>query len=623
MYWDKKNLTEGHALIIKGSGPHGFEQASPYFRLRHVLTGFYGTAGTLILTPPNHKDILVTDSRYSEEAKHLLPPHYLLIEEREDNWDIIIPAIIAHLSEKTVSDKNTADNSFLPSLKGLAICDAQHSIQEYSILQKLSIRYCNSELKCLSYKWYAKTLASSITRYTTLSKNQNKDKSTQHLSETQQAQASQSRSWLFEPSKATTKAGRIQTFIQSIPKGATAYLSFSPFEFAYLTAFRVTPTHTADGSNQSNSHTMLAPLAFLLLPKTKTILLWIPPSIATTPQLTTTLQDTLQEWTITQKPYENVFEHSLLKKELPATCAYDPSLIPAYCQSLLDEHFSFFSPIKHDSSILSPDEITGVRNASLRESKSLTRACAEYKYACMHEGKILDEYQLCMHIDSRNKTDPQYIMPSFASIVTTGTHGNMIHHRVSKSTAFTIKQESVVLIDTGSHFKDGSTDITRTLYIGKAPDPKLIHDYTMVLKSHIALCTAHFSPRSSGAFLDTLCRAPMIKHNMDYPHGTGHGIGLCTDVHWGAVFLHKDCDVYVEPGMLLSIEPGYYTDSYGIRLENMALVIELPDITKKEKNTLGFEVLSYVPFEDTLIDNTLLTDQEKTWLAWYQAKSYK
>jgi Xaa-Pro aminopeptidase len=184
---------------------------------------------------------------------------------------------------------------------------------------------------------------------------------------------------------------------------------------------------------------------------------------------------------------------------------------------------------------------------------------------------------------------------------------------------------SIYLIDSGGQYLDGTTDITRTVVVGE-PTDEMRDRFTRVLKGHIAVATAIFPKGTRGTQLDSFARRPLWEAGLDYAHGTGHGVGSFLSVHEGpqrispAGSAQAGGDEPLRAGMILSNEPGYYkTGEYGIRIENLVLVVEHP-VEGAEKETLGFETLTFAPIERRLIKKEMLSPSELEWLNAYHAE---
>ena len=214
--------------------------------------------------------------------------------------------------------------------------------------------------------------------------------------------------------------------------------------------------------------------------------------------------------------------------------------------------------------------------------------------------------------------DKTFICESFATISAFEENGAIIHYKANISSNKKIDKSSLYLIDTGAHYLDGTTDITRTLLVGKAKS-QMLDDYTLVLKGHIAIASASFPVGTKGRELDTLGRVALWSEGKDYAHGTGHGVGHVLSVHEGPISISKTSECYIESGMVISNEPGYYKKGvYGIRIENLEFVKE-----KANKNFLFFENLTRVPLELNLINRCMLSSFEINWINNYHKKVYQ
>jgi Xaa-Pro aminopeptidase len=210
---------------------------------------------------------------------------------------------------------------------------------------------------------------------------------------------------------------------------------------------------------------------------------------------------------------------------------------------------------------------------------------------------------------------------SFPAISGAGEHGAIIHYRVTPETDRPLRPGDLYLIDSGAQYPDGTTDITRTVWIGPdQPPAELRRHVTAVLRGNIALATTIFPKGATGPQLDAIARRPLWASGLDYDHGTGHGVGSYLSVHEGPVSLSRTGGpAPLEPGMILSDEPGYYrTGAYGIRLENLLLV--QPATVEAAKPFLQFEVLTLAPFDRRLIDPALMDPSEIAWLDAYHAR---
>jgi Xaa-Pro aminopeptidase len=210
---------------------------------------------------------------------------------------------------------------------------------------------------------------------------------------------------------------------------------------------------------------------------------------------------------------------------------------------------------------------------------------------------------------------------SFDTISGAGPNGAVVHYRVEEKTNRPLEMGTLYLVDSGGQYLDGTTDITRTVAIGE-PSVEMRQRFTLVLKGHIALARATFPKGTRGGQLDVLARQYLWANGLDYAHGTGHGVGSFLSVHEGPqrIATFSGGDEPLQPGMILSNEPGYYkTGEYGIRIENLVLVVER-EIPGAEQAMLGFETLSFAPIDRTLVDRDMLGAEERAWLDAYHAK---
>ena len=190
----------------------------------------------------------------------------------------------------------------------------------------------------------------------------------------------------------------------------------------------------------------------------------------------------------------------------------------------------------------------------------------------------------------------------------------VVHYRVTEETNRTIKLGDLYLVDSGAQYLDGTTDITRTIAVGD-PGDEARNYFTRVLKGHIAIASSKFPVGTTGSQLDALARAPLWAIGADYDHGTGHGVGSYLGVHEGPQRISKVSNsIALQPGMILSNEPGYYrSGAYGIRLENL-LVVKSEIIPNADRKMLSFETITLAPFDTSMIIEELLADHEKNWL---------
>jgi Xaa-Pro aminopeptidase len=266
-------------------------------------------------------------------------------------------------------------------------------------------------------------------------------------------------------------------------------------------------------------------------------------------------------------------------------------------------------------------ELQGTRDAHVRDGA----AVAKFLAFIAREGvkATLDEISAADRLLEFRREGANFRDTSFDTISGAGSNGAIVHYRATPSTSKRIAPDMLYLVDSGAQYLEGTTDITRTLAIGN-PTAEQKDRFTRVLKGHIALATVRFPKGTTGSQLDALARAPLWEAGLDYDHGTGHGVGSYLSVHEGPQRISKMPNTQaLLPGMIVSNEPGYYkTGEYGIRIENLIAVTELPQTPGAERPMLGFETLTLAPIARELIDLALLTAAERAWMDAYHARVF-
>lgn len=282
-------------------------------------------------------------------------------------------------------------------------------------------------------------------------------------------------------------------------------------------------------------------------------------------------------------------------------------------------------PVVLPKAVKNAAEQSGHRAAQARDGAAVAR----FLHWLSVEGPKggLDEMSAAERLHELRKATGDLRDLSFDTISGAGPNGAIVHYRVSEETNLKLEPNSVFLVDSGGQYPDGTTDITRTVWIGPDEAPAEIRDrYTRVLKGHIRLATQTFPKGTTGSQLDTLARMFLWEAGLDYAHGTGHGVGSFLAVHEGPQRIAKPrggqagTEQELLAGMILSNEPGYYkTGAYGIRIENLVLVEERT-IAGAEGEWLGFETLTLAPIDKALLDRDLLSEAEIAWWNAYHAR---
>jgi Xaa-Pro aminopeptidase len=261
-------------------------------------------------------------------------------------------------------------------------------------------------------------------------------------------------------------------------------------------------------------------------------------------------------------------------------------------------------------------ELAGTRAAHLRDGAAMAQFLCWFSEEAPKGG--LSEISAVEKLEECRRATGALVDISFPSISGAGPNAALPHYRVSASSNRPITP-GIFLIDSGGQYEDGTTDITRTLAIG-TPNSEMRDRFTRVLKGMIAIACAVFPKGTSGAQLDAFARQALWQIGTDFDHGTGHGVGTFLSVHEGPQRLSKIGTTPLEPGMILSDEPGYYrTGAWGIRIENL-IVVEKREIQGAEREMYGFETITFAPIDLALVEPGLLTADERAWLNAYHAE---
>ena len=274
-------------------------------------------------------------------------------------------------------------------------------------------------------------------------------------------------------------------------------------------------------------------------------------------------------------------------------------------------------PIALLKAVKNTTEIKGTQTAHRRDAVALARFLAFIDREAP-SGK-LTEIDAVEALETLRRDTGALKDVSFPTISGTGPNGAIVHYRVTRKSNRRIAPGDLLLIDSGAQYEDGTTDVTRTMAVGE-PTGEMRDRFTRVLRGHIAIARAIFPDGTNGAQLDTLARQYLWAAGVDFEHGTGHGVGSYLSVHEGPARISKLGTTPLKRGMILSNEPGYYkTDGFGIRIENLELVVAA-DIKGAEKPMNAFETLTLAPIDRRLIDVAMLTKDELDWLNAYHAR---
>lgn len=301
----------------------------------------------------------------------------------------------------------------------------------------------------------------------------------------------------------------------------------------------------------------------------------------------------------------------------------DPAAAPVKVQQLVEdsggEVHAERSPLQLMKAKKNAVEIQGAIKAHIRDGVAMTR----YLAAILEQGAAAKHTEISSSdlLEKIRSTGAHFRGLSFDTISGAGGNGAIVHYRSTEKSDQPLLSGPVYLIDSGAQYLDGTTDITRTVAVD-TPSEEMKENNTRVLKGHIQVAMAVFPAGTTGNVLDEKARAPLKEAGLDYAHGTGHGVGSYLSVHEGPCGISPlATTVPLEPGMIISNEPGYYKEGeYGIRIENLVTVIDTGKKDAEGRALLGFETLTLAPIDRNLIEPSLLSDDELKWLNDYHAR---
>ncbi len=312
--------------------------------------------------------------------------------------------------------------------------------------------------------------------------------------------------------------------------------------------------------------------------------------------------------------FNNFFE--VITKIKGTNFCIDKHTCSIFYESIIKSNFTIKSkndPCYFLKSIKNKNEIENMKKAHIYDGVALTKFLY---WAKKKTPKDLDELKIEKKLENFRKKNNNYLYPSFNTIAGLGPNAAIIHYRANKLSNRNLKKNDLLLCDSGGQYKYGTTDVTRTISFGK-PSKYIKNIFTRVLKGHIAVVTTDLNKINKGSIIDKRARKWLKEINLDYAHGTGHGVGFFLNVHEGPQSISKFNNVPLEKGMIISNEPGYYKENkFGIRIENLIYILE-------KKNKLYFENLTYAPIDKDLIDFSLLNKKEKKYLFKYNFDTYK
>lgn len=555
------------AYIVPTADFHGSEYVGEHFKVREFLSGFTGSAGTLLVMPD--MAALWTDGRYFLQAgRELADSGIELMKSGQPG----VPTLPEFLGEELVVgdvigfDGRTVTGAFVEELRE-------------KTAEKQIAFYWEEDLADLIWDGRPPLSAEPV--------------------------------WEPELSHAgLSREEKLQKVREEMEvHGADAFLVTALDEVAWLLNLR----------GNDVRHTPVF-LSYLFITKKRTIL------CAQKDAFSETVCGKLRLAGVTLLPYEAIEEMAASltagQRILADEKRVNFRLLQAVPKDV--EKINKPSPVALMKAVRTPEEIAHIRSAHEKDGVAVTRFLYWLKSQVGQEE--ITEREAARKLGEFRAEMEGYLEPSFASIVAYGSHGAVVHYEATAETDAVIEPRGLCLVDSGGQYREGTTDVTRTIVMG-AVTAEEKRAYTLVLKGHLRLGAAKFLEGVCGQNLDILARLPLWENGLDYNHGTGHGVGHLLSVHEGPQNVHwrirrgMDC-VPLKEGMVFSNEPGLYAaGKFGVRHENLVLV------RKGEKNEHGqflyLEPLTMVPFDREAIDLALMTAEELTLLNGYHKEVYK
>lgn len=545
-------LKEGvDCLIIPSTDPHSSEYVHPHWKTRAWVSGFNGSAGTLLIT--QDKAGLWTDFRYYIEAAECIK-----------NNDFV-------LFKQGMPDTPSFSNFINYTVKKGGVVGIDGSVFTTSLYESLKDEISSNGI----------SIKRDFDPITDL--------------------------WTDRPSRPDTKAfeldvkfcgedrkSKIDRVREVMAKrGVDNYIISSLADIAWLFNLRAGDV----------DYTPLV-LSYAVVSK-ESVNLYISDF-----KLDDTITDNLVDAGVTIKDYSGIAD-DIARFEAGSTVYYNADVLNAYLSGLIPEtcHIKRGSDFTADfKCIKSETEIKNTRIAMEKDGAALVKFFKLLEER-LEKGEEITEYSIAPSLREARLSMENCVDESFAPIVGYTSNGALCHYSAQESTAKKINPTGMLLIDSGGQYFEGTTDITRTISLGDATDEEILH-YTLVLKGHIQLSLAKFPEGTTGAQLDILARQPLWDRKLNYGHGTGHGVGYFLGVHEGPQNISpRSFKADLKPGQITSNEPGIYIEGkHGIRIENLVLTKEAGDGLYQK--FYEFETLTLFPYDINLIDKRLLTDVE-------------
>lgn len=550
------------AAIIPQTDPHLGEYIADHWQVRRWLSGFNGSAGTLVIT--NKEALLWTDSRY-----------FLQAAEQLDGTDIILmkdglpetPSIIQYLISQLVKGSTVAIDGLLFSTTEVASMRASLSKHGLNL---------DTHFSPINNIWTDRPALPSCELF------------------------------LHDEKYAGKSAlAKIRDILNQLKEqGAQAILVSDLAELAWTLNIR---SHDVNCNPVATGFLYLSPSQSVLFVKKE--------------KVTAEVSTALAAANVAVAEYDSILS---FLESLPesTTVLYDaPHTADRLIDALGNRAIAGTSPIPMMKAVKNVTQINGIRSAMEKDGAALVGAFMEIERR-LRENEELTELAVADILTEYRSKQELYVDESFETIAGYGPHGAIVHYSATPESSSTVKPEGLLLIDSGAQYLDGTTDITRTIAVG-VPTHEERHDFTLVMKGHIALATAIYPEGTRGDQLDALARQFLWKEGLSYLHGTGHGVGHFLNVHEGPQSIRLNhVPTALRPGMLISDEPGLYRAGvHGIRCENLVLTVEAA--TTEFGRFYRFEPMTLFPWDLSLFDTSIMTQEEINWVNSYHEEVYR
>lgn len=550
------------AVILPRTDPHLSEYISDHWHIVRYLSGFSGSAGTMVITTDSA--LVWTDSRYFLQcAKQIEGTGIILMKDGLPDT----PSVTDYLVTTLHKGDTVGINGLLMSIDDTATLASR--LRSAGLGLKVDFDSTDSV-------WPDRPAMPS-------------DKIFVH----------------DEKYSGESASSRIARTLEAVKAaGADSYFTAALDEIAWMLNIRSNDVHCSP----------VAASFLYVSPEGSTL-------FVDAAKLTPEVETHLKSAGVTTRPYGS------LTAELPAlttgaTVLLATTSASGAIESLLKGHsIVASSPVAMLKAVKNDVQIANVRTSHVRDGVAMVRSLIEIEKA-VASGRPLTEIDVAEILESNRRKGDLFYDLSFDSICGFGPNGAIVHYTATPESNTAITKDNLLLIDSGANYLDGTTDITRTIAIG-TPTADMRHDFTLVMKGHIAIATAIFPEGTRGAQLDAMARMPLWKEGKSYLHGTGHGVGFFLNCHEGPQSIRlNDTLAPLTPGMLTSNEPGVYlAGRYGIRCEN--LVLTIPHSETEFGKFYAFETITLCPFDRSLFDTSIMSDEEIRWVDNYHSRVFE